>query len=47
MPDWEHIPYFLAAARSGSLRTAAEALGTTHATVGRQVAAALIAVARQ
>ncbi|MEM7257063.1 MAG: LysR family transcriptional regulator, partial [Pseudomonadota bacterium] len=37
--DWEQIPYFLAVARHGSLRTAAEALNATHGTVKRHVEA--------
>lgn len=35
--DWEQMPYFLAVARAGSLRAAAEALGTTHVKVNRHV----------
>lgn len=34
---WEQMPYFLATARQGSLRGAAEALGTTHAKVSRHL----------
>lgn len=37
--DWARIPYFLAVARSGSLRSAAEQLGATHATVDRNLRA--------
>lgn len=37
--DWARIPYFLAVARSGSLRAAAEKLGATHATVDRNLRA--------
>lgn len=37
--DWEQMPYFLAVARSGSLRAAGEALGATHGTVDRHVRA--------
>lgn len=37
--DWAKLPYFLAVARSGSLRTAAETLGATHATVNRNLGA--------
>lgn len=37
--DWSLLPYFLATARAGSLRAAAEALGATHATVRRHVEA--------
>lgn len=36
-PDWEQMPYFLAVARTGSLRAAAALLGAGHATVNRQV----------
>ena len=35
--DWGSMPYFLAVARQGSLRGAAQALGATHATVDRQL----------
>lgn len=35
--NWEQMPYFLAAARLGTLRAAAEDLGATHATVRRHV----------
>jgi len=37
--DWKALPAFLAVARAGSLRGAAEAIGGTHATVRRQVEA--------
>lgn len=37
--NWEQMPYFLAVARSGSLRGAADFLGTTHAKVNRHVQA--------
>ncbi len=37
--DWAKIPYFLAVARSGSLRAAAETVGGTHATVDRNLRA--------
>lgn len=37
--DWEHVPFFLAVARQGSLRAAAAELTTTHATVRRHIAA--------
>ena len=37
--DWGQMPYFLAVARGGSLRAAAEALGATHGTVNRQLQA--------
>ncbi|NRB17854.1 MAG: LysR family transcriptional regulator [Rhodobacteraceae bacterium] len=39
MMDWKSLPAFLAVARKGSLRAAAEQLGGTHATVRRQVEA--------
>ncbi len=39
MMDWKSLPAFLAVARQGSLRAAAELLGGTHATVRRQVEA--------
>lgn len=35
--DWKSLPAFLAVARQGSLRAAAEATGGTHATMRRQV----------
>jgi DNA-binding transcriptional LysR family regulator len=35
--DWKSLPAFLAVAREGSLRAAAEQAGGTHATVRRQV----------
>ncbi len=35
--DWEQMPYFLAVARSGSLRAAAEAMGTSHVKVNRRL----------
>ena len=34
---WTELPFFLAVARAGSLRAAAELVGGTHATVDRQV----------
>ncbi len=37
--DWEQMPYFLAVARAGSLRAAAELLGTTHAKINRHLQA--------
>ena len=37
--DWKSLPAFLAVARSGSLRAAAEQSGGTHATLRRQVEA--------
>src|SRR5688572_9718094 len=38
-PDWEDVHFFLELARLGSLSAAARALGVTHATVGRRIAA--------
>ena len=38
MIDWDDIRYFLATARGGSVRAAAERLGVNHATVLRRVA---------
>ncbi|MEM6636013.1 MAG: LysR family transcriptional regulator [Pseudomonadota bacterium] len=37
LPCWADMPYFLAVARGGSLRVAAEATGATHATVDRHL----------
>lgn len=37
--DWTELPYFLAVARTGSLRAAAEEVGGTHATVNRHLQA--------
>ena len=37
--DWEQMPYFLALARHGSLRAAADDMGTTHGKIGRHLAA--------
>lgn len=37
--DWAQLPYFLAVARFGSLRAAAEEMGATHATVDRNLKA--------
>ena len=37
--NWEQMPYFLAVARSGSLRAAADELGTTHAKINRHLMA--------
>ncbi len=37
--DWGELPYFLAIARTGSLRAAAEVVGGTHATVDRHLKA--------
>ena len=37
MIDWKSLPAFLAVARAGSFRKAAEELGATHATVRRQI----------
>lgn len=39
MLDWKSLPAYLAVARQGSLRAAAEQLGGTHATVRRQIEA--------
>lgn len=39
MMEWQQIPYFLAVARNGSLRAAAEQLNATHATVRNHVQA--------
>ena len=39
MLDWKLLPYFLAVARAGSLRGAAEAMDATHATVKRNLEA--------
>ena len=38
MLDWDNIRYFLAVARNGSVRAAAERLGVNHSTVLRRVA---------
>ncbi|MGU3455392.1 LysR family transcriptional regulator [Brevundimonas sp. M1A4_2e] len=38
MFDWDDLRVFLAAARAGSLATAAQRLGVDAATVGRRVA---------
>lgn len=37
--DWEQMPYFLAVARTGSLRAAGEQLNATHGTVNRHIQA--------
>jgi len=37
MLDWKYLPAFLAIARNGSLRAAAEDMGGTHATARRQL----------
>ncbi|MCP5087499.1 MAG: LysR family transcriptional regulator [Rhodobacteraceae bacterium] len=37
--DWAQLPYFLAVARTGSLRAAADLMGGTHATVDRHLRA--------
>ncbi len=37
--DWQQMPYFLAVARTGSLRSAAEQLNATHGTVNRHIKA--------
>ena len=39
MMDWKSLPAFLAVARQGSLRAAAQQLGGTHATLRRQIEA--------
>ena len=39
MMDWKSLPAFLAVARQGSLRSAAEQMGGTHATARRQIEA--------
>ncbi|MCJ8323320.1 MAG: LysR family transcriptional regulator [Hyphomicrobiales bacterium] len=39
MLGWEHMPYFLAVARSGSLRAAAAEFNTTHGKINRQIGA--------
>ncbi len=39
VPDWEDVHFFLELTRLGSLSAAARALGVTHATVGRRIAA--------
>jgi DNA-binding transcriptional LysR family regulator len=38
MIDWDDVRYFLAVARGGSVRAAAERLGVNHATVLRRIA---------
>ena len=38
MIDWDDVRYFLAVARGGSVRAAAEHLGVNHATVLRRIA---------
>lgn len=38
MIDWDDVRYFLAVARSGSVRAAAERLGVNHSTVLRRIA---------
>ena len=35
--EWADFPYFLAVAQTGSLRAAAQRLGSTHATVSRHL----------
>ncbi len=37
--DWQHMPYFLAVARTGSLRGAGEQLSAMHGTVNRHICA--------
>src|ERR1700691_4485716 len=38
MIDWDDVRYFLAVARGGSVRAAAERLGVNHSTVLRRIA---------
>ena len=38
MIDWDDVRYFLAVARGGSVRAAAERLGVNHTTVLRRIA---------
>src|SRR5206468_10508859 len=38
MIDWDDIRYFLAVARGGSVRAAAQGLGVNHSTVLRRIA---------
>jgi DNA-binding transcriptional LysR family regulator len=38
MIDWDDVRYFLAVARGGSVRAAAEGLGVNHSTVLRRIA---------
>ena len=38
MIDWDDVRYFLAVARGGSVRAAAEHLGVNHSTVLRRIA---------
>ncbi|MEO6218497.1 MAG: LysR family transcriptional regulator [Sphingomonas sp.] len=38
MIDWDDVRYFLAVARGGSVRSAAERVGVNHATVLRRIA---------
>lgn len=37
MTNWDQMPFFLAVARTGSLRAAADTMGATHATVRRHI----------
>jgi DNA-binding transcriptional LysR family regulator len=37
--DWEHLPHFLAVARAGSLRAAAQLIGANYGTVNRNIQA--------
>ena len=41
--DWTEMPYFLAVARHGSLRLAAESMGVSHGTVDRHINALEVA----
>ena len=43
-PDWDHIRVFLALARTGSLRAAAQELGVSQPTLGRHLSALETAV---
>ncbi|MGH7106103.1 MAG: helix-turn-helix domain-containing protein, partial [Acetobacteraceae bacterium] len=38
MIEWDDVRYFLAVARGGSVRSAAEQLGVNHSTILRRVA---------
>ena len=41
MLDWDDVRYFLAVARGGSVRAAAERLGVNHSTALRRIPAQL------
>ena len=47
MIDWDDVRYFLAVARGGSVRAAAEHLGVNHTTVLRRVAELERTIGRQ